>query len=133
MIFVNTSPPSGPDTAGTMAYPKVRIGVRGAVMVACVGAVWAALAQTPAPSGGIVPTPEPTRGRLLYETHCIACHTTQMHWRDNSVVSDWAGLEAQVRRWQERAKLQWSEADVLEVARHLNATIYRLPQPAGRG
>lgn len=73
--------------------------------------------------------PAPTRGRLLYETHCIACHNSQMHWRDGRLVRDWAGLAGQVRRWQERANLQWSDADILEVARHLNATIYRLPQP----
>jgi cytochrome c5 len=76
--------------------------------------------------------PAPTRGRLLYETHCIACHNSQMHWRDKRIVRDWPGLVEQVRAWQERAKLQWSEADILEVARHLNEAIYRLPQ-AGRG
>jgi hypothetical protein len=83
----------------------------------------------PAPPADALPQPPPTRGRLLYETHCIACHTSQMHWRDARIARDWPGLVAQVRRWQERASLQWSEADVLEVARHLNATIYRLPQP----
>lgn len=51
-----------------------------------------------------------------------------MHWRDKRVVNDWASLQVQVRAWQERAKLRWSDADVREVARHLNATIYRLPQ-----
>ena len=24
----------------------------------------------------------PTRGELLYTTHCVACHSTQMHWRE---------------------------------------------------
>lgn len=79
--------------------------------------------------GAALPPPAPTRGRLLYETHCIACHNSQMHWRDGRIVRAWPGLAEQVRRWQERAKLQWSDADILEVARHLNATIYRLPQP----
>lgn len=86
----------------------------------------------PAPPPAAAPAPlqpAPTRGRLLYETHCIACHNSQMHWRDGRIVRDWAGLAGQVRRWQERANLQWSDADILEVARHLNATIYRLPQP----
>ena len=23
-----------------------------------------------------------SRGELLYTTHCIACHSTQVHWRD---------------------------------------------------
>jgi cytochrome c len=32
---------------------------------------------------------EPSRGQLLYETHCIACHSTQVHWRDQHVVRDW--------------------------------------------
>lgn len=83
----------------------------------------------PAPAQGAVPQPAPTRGRLLYETHCIACHNSQMHWRDGRVVRDWPGLVTQVRNWQERVKLQWTDADILEVARHLNRTIYRLPQP----
>jgi len=94
-------------------------------------ALSAALAQTPPPPPpSTVPQPPPTRGRLLYETHCIACHNSQMHWRDARVVRDWAGLVVQVRIWQERAKLQWSEDDIREVARHLNAAIYRLPVPA---
>jgi mono/diheme cytochrome c family protein len=75
-----------------------------------------------------LPTPEPSRGKLLYETHCIACHTTQMHWRDKRLVQDFSGLRAQVRGWQARARLGWSDDDILEVARHLNRTIYRLPE-----
>lgn len=72
------------------------------------------------------------RGRLLYQTHCVACHTTQMHWRANRRVGDWATLLAQVQTWQSREQLGWSEDDVSEVAHHLNSTIYRLPAPARR-
>jgi mono/diheme cytochrome c family protein len=74
--------------------------------------------------------PAPTRGELLYTTHCIACHSTQMHWRDQRLASDWASLQAQVRRWQGVAKLGWTEDDILEVTRHLNDRIYRYP-PSG--
>lgn len=70
--------------------------------------------------------PVATRGELLYATHCIACHTTQVHWRTGRLVTDWASLLAQVRRWQAAAALQWSDADVTEVARYLNNTTYRL-------
>ena len=73
-----------------------------------------------------------TRGELLYTTHCIACHSAQLHWRDQSVATDWESLKAQVRRWQQSAALQWTEADVVEVARYLNATIYHHPQPSDR-
>ena len=71
-----------------------------------------------------------SRGELLYSTHCISCHNRQMHWRDQRAATDWSSLEVQVRRWQGAASLGWAEADILEVARHLNATIYRFEQTA---
>ena len=74
----------------------------------------------------------PTRGQLLYTTHCIECHTSKMHWRDNRLASDWPGLVAQVRRWQDTAGLQWSERDINEVSHYLNDTIYRYPATTAR-
>jgi hypothetical protein len=73
-----------------------------------------------------------SRGELLYSTHCIACHTSQMHWRDKKQVTDWKSLTAQVRRWQATAQLQWSDDDILEVARHLNERFYHLEQTSDR-
>ena len=69
----------------------------------------------------------PTRGQLLYDTHCVACHDTQMHWRQNKQATDWKSLVALVRRWQATERLAWSEEDITQVALHLNATIYRYP------
>ena len=77
-------------------------------------------------------TPAQTRGGLLYSTHCVACHTTQMHWRTDKQAFDWDSLKFQVRRWQGNANLAWSEADIAEVSRYLNETIYRYPTPADR-
>jgi hypothetical protein len=74
----------------------------------------------------------PGRGELLYTTHCVACHSTQMHWRDRKLATDWPSLKAQVQRWQARASLDWNDADVTEVARFLNDTIYRYPQTSGQ-
>lgn len=74
------------------------------------------------------PAAAQSRGEMLYATHCIGCHSTQMHWRDKRAATDWAGLKAQVRRWQDANSLGWGEADILEVARHLNETIYRFEQ-----
>jgi mono/diheme cytochrome c family protein len=73
----------------------------------------------------------PSRGQL-YSTHCIECHSTQMHWRTNKQARDWDSLKAQVRRWQATADLGWTEADITEVARHLNETIYQFPQTEER-
>ena len=87
----------------------------------------AALAQAaPAPAGAA--TMPGSRGQALYDTHCIACHNPQVHWRDGKLATDWASLKGLVRRWQAAAALAWSEADVVEVARYLNDSIYRHPQ-----
>lgn len=75
------------------------------------------------------------RGRLLYENHCIECHSTQVHWRDQRLARDWYTLEIQVRRFQALARLDWSEEDIRAVSQHLNDTIYGFPLPrahAGR-
>lgn len=69
----------------------------------------------------------PGRGQLLYSTHCVECHTTQMHWREQRLARDWGSLKEQVRRFQGIARLGWSEDDIDAVARHLNDTIYRFP------
>jgi len=66
----------------------------------------------------------PSRGELLYSTHCVACHSTRVHWRDKRLVKDWPGLNAEVRRWQNASKLGWSDSDINEVARYLNASQY---------
>jgi mono/diheme cytochrome c family protein len=71
-----------------------------------------------------------SRGELLYMTHCISCHTTEMHWRDKRAASNWPALKAQVRRWQDAASLGWSDGDILDVSRYLNETIYHFDQTA---
>jgi mono/diheme cytochrome c family protein len=82
----------------------------------------AALAQQPAPS----------RGELLYENHCGACHTTQMHWRQQRAATDWASLRVLVRRWQGTAQLNWSDDEIDDVARFLNTRFYRYEEPPRR-
>ena len=78
------------------------------------------------------PPPSPSRGELLYSTHCIACHTTQVHWRDKKQATDWDSLEKQVRRWQAAGMLQWNEDDINEVTRHLNDSYYHFTQAVQR-
>jgi len=71
-----------------------------------------------------------SRAELLYSTHCISCHTSEMHWREKKVATDWTSLKFQVRRWQGANGLGWSEADVEEVARYLNESIYGYARPS---
>ncbi len=99
----------------------VRNVFRAALATAAVLVGTAAVAQVPS-------QPVPTRGELLYTTHCISCHTTQMHWRDNKQATDWESIKTQVRRWQAITGLAWSDADITQVSRYLNDTIYSYPQ-----
>ncbi len=73
--------------------------------------------------------PDPQRGELLYSTHCVACHSTQIHWRDKKLVTDYPSLLAEVRRWQTFGGLGWREDDISVVARYLNAHFYHYPAP----
>ncbi len=73
------------------------------------------------------PIPDAARGELLYSTHCIACHTTQVHWREKKLATNWASLQSEVRRWQGISKLGWGNEDIEEVARYLNVIYYHYP------
>ena len=68
-----------------------------------------------------------SRGALLYEAHCNACHGTEMHWRSKRLATDWASLLNEVRRWQ--AGLYWSDAEIADVASYLNKRYYGFPEP----
>ncbi len=106
-----------------MSAPGWRHLMRTAVVTAVLGAVGAmAQAQTQV---------LPSRGELLYTTHCVTCHTTQLHWRSDKQATDWTGITVQVRRWQRASGLAWSDADVTEVSRYLNDTFYKYPPNEG--
>ena len=83
--------------------------------VACVLS-WAALLGVPAAAQ--------SRGELLYTTHCVACHTTEVHWRDRRLATDWDSLQAQVARWQAIGFLAWSDDDIVAVTKYLNESYY---------
>jgi mono/diheme cytochrome c family protein len=72
---------------------------------------------------------EQSREELLYTTHCIACHTTQVHWREQRLATDWPSLLKQVRHWQDNALLSWDEQDIAAVATYLNSLYYHFPAP----
>lgn len=82
-------------------------------------------------AAGPLPALAHDRGELLYGTHCVACHNSQLHWRDKRQVVDWTSLRAQVRLWQATGMLAWNESDIDQVARYLNDTYYRFPMPGG--
>ncbi|MDE2311345.1 MAG: hypothetical protein KGL01_11060 [Betaproteobacteria bacterium] len=68
-----------------------------------------------------------SRGELLYATHCNACHTSKIHWREQKLAIDWSSLKAQVRRWQASIGLDWSEEEITDVTNYLNTVHYGFP------
>ena len=75
------------------------------------------------------PMRDATRGELLYSTHCVFCHSAEVHWREKKIATDWARLHSQIRRWQVNSGLEWSDEDITAVARYLNALHYHYPMP----
>lgn len=67
------------------------------------------------------------RGELLYSTHCNACHASEIHWREQKLATGWDSLRIQIQRWQASMGLNWSEAEISDVARYLNALHYGFP------
>ena len=76
--------------------------------------------------------PVASRGQMLYDTHCIACHSKEVHWRARRLVSDWPSLAAETRRWQANLGLGWSNDEIADVVKYLNRTIYRFPDQAAK-
>jgi len=72
-------------------------------------------------------TADAQRGRLLYDTACVQCHTTQAHWREKRLVRSWPDLVHQVTRWQALVGQSWRTRDVEDVAAYLNQEFYKLP------
>lgn len=92
-------------------------------LVACAAALAGLLPAAPARA-------DESRGELLYRTHCITCHTAQMHWREQRAATDWDSLRANVRRWQAVELLRWSEQDIAHVAHYLNRRYYHFATPS---
>ncbi|SCK13544.1 hypothetical protein VAR608DRAFT_0801 [Variovorax sp. HW608] len=91
-------------------------------------AAWVLLTMIALPNA---PAAAQSRGELLYTTHCIACHTTQVHWRDRRLATDWNSLRAQVTRWQGVGSLSWSDEDIGAVTQYLNERYYGFKSSGG--
>jgi mono/diheme cytochrome c family protein len=71
-------------------------------------------------------TVEPN-GELIYKTYCIGCHTTEVHWREKRLATDWTSLKFQVRRWLDNNGIGLSEDEVTALAGYLNRLYYNFP------
>ena len=69
------------------------------------------------------------RGKQLFETHCLVCHTTGIYKREKPKVKDWEALRREVRQWQREAGQRWNAEEIDDVAAYLNEFFYRFPKP----
>lgn len=67
-----------------------------------------------------------SRGALLYETHCAACHREGLHDRKSSKVHSYAELRAQVERWAAQTGRRFTRVEIDELVDFLDASHYRL-------
>ena len=72
---------------------------------------------------------EPSRGRLLYESHCSGCHDKSVHGRESRVAKSFADIRAQVFRWNTFVGTSWSNQDIDQVAQYLNSRYYQFECP----
>ena len=66
------------------------------------------------------------RGRLLYENHCMVCHTSVVHVRDRRKAKTREDIQSWIRRWQAVLGLSWGPNEIDDVTEFLNDRFYRL-------
>ena len=71
---------------------------------------------------------DPDRGRVLYETHCFACHYERIHKRDpaRSLVRTITDLRLQVAQRAASTGQRFTLEDLDDIAAYLNRTHYKL-------
>ena len=72
---------------------------------------------------------DPGRGSVLYETRCIACHSSSVHQRSARKAKSFDGVRVQVLRWSDEVGGSWSGDEIDDVTLYLNQRYYRFRCP----
>jgi mono/diheme cytochrome c family protein len=90
---------------------------------------WVSAAAAAALFGGGIAAaaevPNIERGRMLYENHCVVCHTPKVHSRPDRIPLNRAELREIVTTWVRHEGLPWREPDTEDVVHYLATTRYR--------
>jgi len=70
---------------------------------------------------------DPERGKLLYETHCLACHYERIHTRDpsRSRIHSLTALRVEVVDRAAQTGQSFTVDDLDDIAEYLNRSHYR--------
>jgi mono/diheme cytochrome c family protein len=110
-----------------MHLMRIRLSVRLFILISAAACAQAGAQVTPPLR--VAPPPGMSQGELLYTTHCVGCHTTEVHWREKKIAKDWRTLVGEVRRWQTNIKLSWGDEEIGAVAHYLNGAFYHFQEP----
>ena len=91
--------------------------------------VIASLALGLAGLSGAALAADPGRGSMLYETRCIACHSSSVHQRSARKAKSFDAVRAQVVRWSNEVGGSWSGDEIDDITLYLNQRYYRFPCP----
>ena len=75
------------------------------------------------------PGQDAQRGRLLYETHCGACHYERLHDRMRTKIGQLADLRDEVGRWAPQTGRRFTLDEREEMVQYLNESHYRFGLP----
>ena len=82
-------------------------------------------AVAPAASDPTTPGISFERGRVLYERHCIQCHTPDIHRRPDRIPMTRDELRGLVDTFRRVQNLGWTPEEIDDVVEYLNVTRYR--------
>ena len=68
------------------------------------------------------------RGKLLYENHCMSCHESVLHIRENRRARALGEVYWQTTRWAVTERLEWRYEEVRDVAQYLNNEFYKFDE-----
>jgi mono/diheme cytochrome c family protein len=79
--------------------------------------------------GGLGHAEDIARGRAIYETRCVGCHSTSVHNRESRKAKDFAALRVTVVQFAAEAGGVWQRDEIDDVTAYLNQLYYRYPCP----
>lgn len=77
-------------------------------------------------AAGGVAAADAGHGRLLYETHCGACHYQKLHGRKTTKITTFAELRSEVARWALQVNRPLTPHEIDDIAEYLGQSHYSL-------
>jgi cytochrome c2 len=69
------------------------------------------------------------RGKELYETRCVGCHSKSVHNRASRKAGSFEAVRAEVSRWNKEMGGVWRTEEINDVTVYLNERYYKFPCP----